>query len=154
MAQSREDCGQETEAAAAMPAREGEDADSSRGRNVQARQQENVGRFPLHPNLDQLYHLKENGVSSRISSESFTVTPYLIVFVLGCNSPVTFCFSYSSKGRLCALTTRPAHPSFLCVDHDLPREGRCGAPGSATLHSTLGGFAFPESCFSMERGPH
>ena len=71
-----------------------------------------------------------------------------------CDSPLTLSFAGFFKGKTLGFDEEATHPSFLCVDHDLSWEGRCGAPGLATLHSTLGAFAFPKSCFSIEREPH
>ena len=61
---------------------------------------------------------------------------------------------YEVRGAIVVHNEEELMPSFLCVDHDLSWEGRYGAPGLATLHSTLGAFAFPKSCFSIEREPH
>ena len=71
-----------------------------------------------------------------------------------CDSPLTLSFAGFFKGKTLGFDEEATHPSFLCVDHDLSWEGRCGAPGLATLHSTLEAFAFPKSCFSIEREPH
>lgn len=63
------------------------------------------------------------------------------------------CLSKFFKGKALCFDDK-AHPCFLCVDGwQLSWEGRCGASGLATLHSTLGVFAFPESCFSIGKGP-
>lgn len=69
------------------------------------------------------------------------------------DSPLTFCISKFFKGKILGFDDEATHPSFLCADQDLSWEGRCEAPGLATLHSTLGVFAFPKSCFSIERSP-